>query len=483
VSTHKQTNSQRKYRPHQQAVRHHEQLELEPRKDFFVFLRNLSFFKRLTRNSAPFQNKHHVALGVFIMLAFLAFVVIPTSATVRPALSKLGPRVTQAVALPLPALSSKAQPIEPVIFADWRQVEVKPGQTMGDIFAEQGGSANLLHRLIDDERYKQSLTQIKPKQVFDFLRNANGDIEALRFDLNENEQVTVHFENDSLREELIKRHIERRILVASGQIERSLFTDGEAAGMPDAMILKMANVFAYDIDFAQDLRRGDQFSVVYERIYQDGLPLRDGEVLAATFINQGKRHVALRFEQKDGTAGFFDLEGRSLRKDFLRTPVEFSRISSRFSLGRKHPILGLMRAHRGVDYAAPTGTPIHSAGKGKIRFRGWKSGYGNVVEIDHGRGYSTLYGHMSRFASTLRSGQSVAQGQVIGYVGMTGLATGPHLHYEFRVSGAHRDPLTVTLPKAEPLAGKELLSFQAQTSPLMSQLLALEQRLVASVAR
>ena len=249
--------------------------------------------------------------------------------------------------------------------------------------------------------------------------------------------------------------------------------------MSDAMVLKLANAFGYDIDFAQDLRQDDSYTVVYDEVYREGERLHDGNIIAATFINRGKRYNAFRYTDASGNTMYYSEDGRPLRKEFLRTPVEFTRISSLFSVGRLHPILGTMRAHRGVDYAAPSGTPIHAAGDGKVVFRGWQNGYGNVVILQHGGHYSTLYGHMSRIAS-IRVGQRVSQGQTIGFVGMTGLATGPHLHYEFRVDGVHRNPLVVTLPKADPLPQAQLAQFRSQTQPLLAKLKTLEATQLAS---
>jgi murein DD-endopeptidase MepM/ murein hydrolase activator NlpD len=243
--------------------------------------------------------------------------------------------------------------------------------------------------------------------------------------------------------------------------------------MSDAMVIKLANAFGYDIDFAQDLRVGDSFTVIYDDLYREGERLRDGDIIAATFVNRGRRFSAFRYTDAAGNTMFYSEDGRPLRNSFLRTPVEFTRISSTFSAGRMHPILGTMRAHRGVDYAAPSGTPVRAAGDGKITFRGWQNGYGNVVILQHGGHFSTLYGHMSRFAG-IRDGQHVSQGQTIGYVGMTGLATGPHLHYEFRIDGVHRDPLSVTLPKPEPLPQIELARFRSQTQPQLAKLKTLE---------
>jgi murein DD-endopeptidase MepM/ murein hydrolase activator NlpD len=247
--------------------------------------------------------------------------------------------------------------------------------------------------------------------------------------------------------------------------------------MDAAMVGKLADLFKYDIDFVQDLRIGDSFTVIYDDVYRDGTRYGEGNIVAAEFVNQGKRYTAYRFKKADGDYGWFSEDGRPIQKSFLRIPVDFTRISSTFSAARLHPILGLMRAHKGVDYAAPTGTPIHAAGDGVIKFRGWMNGYGNFVIIQHNSTISTAYGHMSRFA-TEKVGQHVQQGQVIGFVGMTGLATGPHLHYEFRVDGVQRNPQTVTLPPPEPLPGVQLARFKATVvQPQLARLTELDSQI------
>jgi murein DD-endopeptidase MepM/ murein hydrolase activator NlpD len=244
--------------------------------------------------------------------------------------------------------------------------------------------------------------------------------------------------------------------------------------MSSQMVLKLAELFKYDIDFVQDLREGDSFTVIYDDVYRDGAYLHEGDIVAAEFVNQGERYTAYRFKKDDGSYGWFSEDGRPIQKSFLRIPVDFTRISSQFSAARMHPVLGLMRAHKGVDYAAPTGTPIHAAGDGVIKFKGWMNGYGNFVIVQHSGSISTAYGHMSKFANE-RVGQHVGQGEVIGYVGMTGLATGPHLHYEFRVNDVQRDPQTVTLPKPEPLPGVQLAKFKSQVvQPQLARLKTLD---------
>ena len=362
--------------------------------------------------------------------------------------------------------------------ASWNTVSVRAGQTVADIFHQNGLNPGILQQLLGNSANASALKNVHPGDEFAFLRAADGNLRGLRFDRDEHTRVVVSFDADGMHQRIVDRQIERRTHVAHGVVERSLFEAGAQAGMSDSMVLKLANAFGYDIDFAQDLRQGDSFTVIYDEVYREGERLHDGEIVAATFINRGKRFSAFRYTDVAGNTMFYSDDGRPLRKAFLRTPVEFTRISSTFSAGRMHPILGTMRAHQGVDYAAPTGTPVRAAGDGKIVFRGWQNGYGNVVILQHGGHYSTLYGHMSRFAS-ISDGQRVSQGQTIGYVGMTGMATGPHLHYEFRIDGTHRDPLSVTLPKPEPLPQIELARFHGQTQPMLAKLKTLEATQVA----
>ena len=230
-------------------------------------------------------------------------------------------------------------------------------------------------------------------------------------------------------------------------------------------------IFKYDIDFSKDLQPGDRFSVVMDETWREGERIDTSKILAATFSTGGKTYTGFRFE-RNGKSEYFDINGRPLKKSFIRSPIQFARLSSNFG-SRRHPVLGTMRMHKGVDYAARTGTPIMAAGDARVQFAGTQRGYGNVVILNHGRGHTTLYGHMSRFGR-YRTGQRVAQGDIIGYVGSTGLATGPHLHYEFRVNGQHRNPLSVTMPPPEPLKGAELVAFRAQTSPALARIQGME---------
>lgn len=371
--------------------------------------------------------------------------------------------------LAIPQLQSELA-FQPLPQPKWRTVKVESGQTLSQIFGVQGLGYGDLARVLTDQDNALALTDLHPGDELDFLLDDQGNFAGLRFDRGENQRVTLKVDGDGLRESVNERQLTRRVHVAHGRIDSSLFQAGNSAGMRDAMVLELAKVFRFDIDFALDLRRGDRFTVIYDDVWRDGEYLHEGQVLAAEFVNDDRIYTAVLFAKPDGTSAYYNEEGRPLTKSFLRTPVDFTRISSRFSVARKHPILGRMRAHEGVDYAAPSGTPIYAAGDGRIQFEGRARGYGNFIIIRHNDRISTAYGHMKRFAKGLHKGDHVRQGQVIGYVGMTGLATGPHLHYEFRVNGQQRDPLTVTLPKPEPLPKQLMAQFRSQATPMLARL-------------
>jgi len=267
---------------------------------------------------------------------------------------------------------------------------------------------------------------------------------------------------------------EARLVYVSGRVERSLYDAGKQAGLSDPLILELAEIFGWDIDFALDLHPGDTFSVVFEQRYWLGRKIADGPILAAEFLNQGRSHRAIAYRHRDGTLAYYTPAGRSVKRQFLRSPVKFSRVSSSFSESRFHPILKLPRAHTGVDYAAPPGTPVRATGGGRIAWLGDNESYGKTVVIDHGGTFSTLYAHLSRFRSDLKAGRRVQQGEIIGYVGSTGLATAPHLHYEFRVDGEHKNPLTFEIPEGELLADEDLEAFLPLARAWVAQLEAVD---------
>lgn len=346
---------------------------------------------------------------------------------------------------------------------------VRKGDNLSTLFQRVGLDGKKLAEVMDTKESKK-LKQMHPGHRLTFTLDPQGNLTRLDYQPNLLETRTFARQADKFVYSESKRSPDIHTRVASAVIQSSLYGAAKSAQISDRLIYDMANVFAFDIDFALDLQPGDSFKILYEEAYLDGKKVGGEQLLAAEFTNEGKLYKAVRYLDKDGHAQFYSDDGKALRKGFLRTPVEFARISSGFSLGRMHPILNKIRAHKGVDYSAPTGTPIMAAGDGKVTLAGTYSGYGNCVTIDHAGNYSTLYGHLSRFASGVRKGSSVKQGQIIGYVGSTGLATGPHLHYEFHVGGKVVNPVTVQLPKAEGIAKSEMARFSAQIQPLFAQL-------------
>lgn len=349
-------------------------------------------------------------------------------------------------------------------------ITVSSGDTLSSIFAKAALPADTLHSLLNSNAEAKQLTRIKPGQVIQITRNAQGELESLNSQLSklESVHVTRTAKGFSVKRELIKPTV--RQAYARGTIDSSLFAATKRAGLSHKLALDLANIFGYDIDFALDIREGDEFEVVYEEKVIDDKVAGSGNILAARFTSRGKTYTAVRHTSSQGNSTYYRVDGSSMRKAFIRTPVDFARISSRFTTARRHPVLNKIRAHKGVDYAARPGTPIKATGDGKIVLAGRKGGYGNTVVIQHGQRYRTLYAHMKGFAKGIRNGSHVTQGQIIGYVGTTGLSTGPHLHYEFQVNGKHVDPLSQNLPMADPIAGAERKRFLQQSQPLLARM-------------
>lgn len=391
-----------------------------------------------------------------------------------------------------PQVNSRPAAEQPAIRAvpadDWTHVTVAPGDNLSLIFARHGFSKNDLHRILELDVAAKNLRHIKPGQVIMVNVDDDGHVLGMTHELDYRRSMQVTIENNAYTATIVETEPEIRYATALAKINQSLFLDGQAAGLADNTIMELTDIFGWDIDFVLDVRKGDQFSLVYEEIFKDGEKVKSGRILAAEFINQGRRHRAVYYANSDGLSGYYSDSGSAMRKAFLRAPVNFTRISSKFNLSRRHPVLNTIRAHKGVDYAAPHGTPIRATANGKIEFAGNKGGYGRTVVIKHGDSYSTLFAHMSRYARGIKKGVKVRQGQTIGYVGKTGLATGPHLHYEFRVNGVHKNPLKIDLPQALPIEKKYIADFKSKAAPLLAQLDELDNsagsdKLVATVDR
>jgi len=385
------------------------------------------------------------------------------SQTVAPATSAIPLDVDAVPAEPLVEATDPAPDTasgEDYAGPGWSTVEIKRGDTLASLFSRQGLSPAIVHKVVHSSPEARSLSRIRPGQSLRLKVDETGTLICVVHEVSRVSGLRLdRLEGGGYEAKAYDRPVEKRVQFATATIDESLYLAAHEAGMSDRLTMNLAEIFGWDVDFALDIRPGDAFSVLYEEEFLDGEKLRDGAILAAEFVNQGNHYQAIRFTDDEGYSEYYTPEGYSMRKAFLRTPVKFGRVSSRFTRKRWHPILKKWRAHKGVDYAAATGTPIRASGDGRLTFAGRKGGYGKVVFIQHGGKYTTVYAHMSRFAKGMKSGKRVRQGQVIGYVGKTGYATGPHLHYEFRVNGGHRDPLRVKLPKANPIADRHRESF------------------------
>lgn len=353
----------------------------------------------------------------------------------------------------------------------WREFKVKSGDNLARLFKRAKIKPQQLDELMKSGDEAKTLTRIFPKDLLRILSDDQGILQALRYDIDHKSYLMVEREQGKLIAKTYNHQLETRQTHASGVIDSSLFLAAQDAGISQNIIMELANVFGWDVDFALDIRKGDSFTVLYEEIFRNGEKISDGDILAAEFINDGKTYRAVRYTNpQTNVSEYFTPDGKSMRKAFLRTPVNFARISSRFTTSRYHPVLHKVRSHKGVDYAAKRGTPIYAAGDGKVIFKGKKGGYGKVMIVQHGSKYTTLYAHLKTYNRKLRIGSKIKQGQTIAYVGSSGLATGPHLHYEFRVNGVHRNPLTVKLPASKPVPERYMADFELSTTPKFAQL-------------
>ena len=354
------------------------------------------------------------------------------------------------------------------------------GDTLDKLFRKHHLDLGHLSQIAKLDEARKRFRKLKPGDQFEITHD-QGELVSMYSNLSLTSALRIERAESGFKAEIVDRPIEKRKRHAYGSIQTSLFESAAEAGLSDRVIMNIAGIFAWDVDFVLDIRSGDDYYVQYEEIWQDGEYVTDGEIVAAEFNNNGRTHRAIRFIDDEGRSDYYTPDGHSVRKAFLRAPVDFTRISSNFNPRRRHPILNTIRAHRGVDYAAPRGTPIKAAGDGKVIFRGVKGGYGNTVILQHGGNITTLYAHMSRFAGA-GIGTRVRQGQTIGYVGSTGLATANHLHYEYRLNGAHRNPRTVELPQADPIDQRYRQQFLATVEPILQELEKFKNTQLASVA-
>lgn len=346
------------------------------------------------------------------------------------------------------------------------------GDSVASLLARLGIQDDATLRFLhEDPTARGIFRQLRPGRPVTAHVSGNGEALALAFPVNGADRA-LFIERHDGRLQASERvlQLDREVQMKSGEIRYSLFGATDDAGIPDGVAMQLAEIFGGDIDFHRDLRRGDRFEVVYETLTALGRPVRSGRILAAEFVNNGKSYRAVWFEDAAGKGGYYTPEGKNVRKAFLRSPLEFSRISSGFTQARFHPILQKWRAHKGVDYAAAIGTRVKAAGDGVVEFVGNQGGYGRVVILRHQGRYTTVYGHLSGFAAGLRNGSRVSQGDVIGFVGASGWATGPHLHYEFRINGVNQNPLSIGLPDALPLTSQQMAQFRTSAQPALARL-------------
>ncbi len=409
--------------------------------------------------------KHHLILATLIGLGLIIALVSSQDVSAKRINVPLDLSLESSSHSPLPESDTDW----PQLSSSWHSYKVKRGETLSALFSRANLSNNDLYSLIHSPDLTTNLARLMPGQQLHFLLDDNGKLKTTRFDHSMTKMsLFERQENGKFVENILQREPEKELRYSEGVIKDAFFNAGKDANLSQQTIMNLANIFGWDIDFTLDMRPGDSFKVLYYEELLDGSYYRDGDILAAEFTNQGTTYRAVRYTDKEGKTSYYSEDGRSMRKQFLRSPVDFARISSHFTTRRYHPVLHKFRSHKGTDYAARRGTPIKATGSGKVITAKVSRSYGKYVVLQHGSRYTTLYAHMNGFAKGIRSGTKVRQGQIIGYVGSTGYATGPHLHYEFRVNGIHKNPVTVKLPAAEPIASKERERFEQYASNLLS---------------
>ena len=437
----------------------------------------------------PWYARHKFTLSALCCMGFVSLPLLTTMPVGKPVDQKHNPAVNElsdpeslAVLTPEPLMEQKPvitttaateiRPVSEPIKAEtspWQTVTVAKNDSLALIFERLGLSPRTLYRVMASGKNTDMLKRLIPGEQLRFQID-EGNLKSLRYEPDLITMLDISREGEGYNSRIIKTELERRQTETAAVIQNSLFLAGQHAGLSDNIIMRLVGIYGWDIDFALDIRSGDSFRVIYEEQFKHGKKVGEGPILATEFINRGRIYRSVRYTTEDGVTGYYNEDGFSMRKAFLRTPVKFSRISSHFTTRRKHPILNRIRAHKGVDYAAPTGTPIKATGDGTVVFVGNNGGYGRSVTLKHGGVYNTVYAHMSRFARAIKRGKHVNQGDIIGYVGSSGLATGPHLHYEFRVNGVHHNPLTVKLPKALRIPDSGMTHFKLKTTPLLALL-------------
>ena len=432
--------------------------------------RNLTTYAYAFMTSYP---KTHLKAAM-VLAALLAVIIttLPAKESTRTARVPISLAIDPVLVSKAPALKNEA-PGTVIEAIPWTQVTIRPGDNLSMIFKRMGLKASDLQAIVDIGVDASVLKKIITGKTLGLQISRDKQLMALRYERNALESLlvtrvgnTFTAYRDISEPEVITAFRTARISTDSP----SLYHAGKKAGLSDNIIMKLSYIFQWDISFALDLRKGDSFAVIYEEIYVDGEKVKEGDILAAHFQNMGKTYAAVLFEDDNSLKNYYTPAGLSLRKAFIRDPVHFSHVSSNFNLRRFHPIHKRVMPHRGIDYAANRGTPVVAAGDGKVMIARQNNASGKYVVIQHGQQYTTKYLHLSSFAKDLRPGKKVTQGQTIGFVGSTGWATAPHLHFEFLVNGVHRNPKTVKLPKAKPILASNMNRFRTSTAPMLMRL-------------
>lgn len=424
--------------------------------------------RMLTQNMLSQERKHK--LRWFVTLSTMPLLGVLTAFGLVPN-SNLGLESGKATIEQL-ALPSVA-PAADVSTTFWHTERVQAGDTIADLMQRLNIKDPAASEFLRNSHEASPFRKLPAGREVQAETDATGALISLSHLGDKGAQVVIKRHGDKFSYTTSAATLEKRLFVRTGEIRTSLYAATDAAGMPESAANQLTQIFNGDIDFHHDLKRGDRFTAVYEMTYSNGALVHTGKIQAAEFINQGHSYRAVLFGSDTNHSDYYTPEGRSLKKAFLRSPIAFSRVSSGFTTARFHPILNKWRAHKGTDFAAPMGTPVKATSDGIVAFRGVQNGYGNVIILKHQGNLSTVYGHLSRFASGLHNGERIRQNDVIGFVGMSGYATGPHLHYEFRVNNVQHDPLRVALPNALPISGSNRVAFKAMTDKFIATLVQL----------
>lgn len=419
-------------------------------------------------SNAKLSNPMPSKLKYRLLILGLGVVVVAIGLSMQPSPKQPAERISAKLTL---NIEPKAEPKPAAPEHNWKDITVKSGDNLSAVFKRAGLNDASMYQVINHNYEAKELTNLFPGEQLGF-DIVDDKLLALRHIKNPLDTVIIKKAGSGFETRHIVREPESRIDYRYTSLKDNLFLDGSKAGLSQNVIMDMANIFGGVIDFVYDPRKGDTFEVLYEQLYLDGEYYKDGNILAASYTNKGNQHTAYRYTDSNGKTGYFSAEGVSMRKAFLRAPVDFTRISSRFNPKRLHPIFKTSRPHRGIDYAARTGTPVFATGDGRVIKASYNNASGNYIVLQHGQAYTTKYLHLSK--KHVKKGQRVTQGQIIGKVGSTGYATGPHLHYEFLVSGVHRNPSTILnkLPKAKSIEASELQRFDQLVNPVKTQLAA-----------